>query len=302
MADVLRKSRKLLRKIAGRPRQDNLEEPAKTMYGTSSPSTNNKTRPTDLKIGYYVVPELLMVVALGSLCAATAPLVTVLAWLYFAFADAVYTRQFLFVYENTHDSGARDVWPALHRSAVYALVVAHLATLSTLYLLGGRIQALLLAPLPVLVHTFYVHFLKPYYIDPASSLDRHTARITNLYNPLNTINFDPNFYRHPSLTEANLALNSHTVARAMSADSTQPCQGEPRTRDAFLFSGDTTTTDDDDYDTTSGNDDDSDFGQIESDDKTLQILPPAGEEEEKQRLLRQDDDGKEDGLEMLSVL
>ena len=218
-SEAVKKYKRILYKLRSK---SSLEEEKNVSSSRKYDDLINITPPS-LFFGAYVVPELLVVVAVGTLYTVIAPLVSVAAYLYFLFADLVYTRQLLCVYRPVPtDAGAKDLWPALVRCSVYALVVSQLATLSYLSILGAFYQSILLAPLPLLTHTFYASVLVPFFVEPAAELDKHTANTYRLFDVVPSVitHFDPLFYQHPNLkSPPPVFLDADAIVRSFSSRS-----------------------------------------------------------------------------------
>ena len=161
--------------------------------------------PPEFRIG-YTGPEFLMVVLVGLTYAPIAPMILVIAFVYFAMAEAVFSRQFLFVYANLSESGGINVFPALSFFTVVSLLVAQAVLFSYELLLSGSNQAPTILVLPFLTLWFYLRLVR-FYENPAKYLDRDTAVTHDLYkrNPDAPLRVDA--YRHPALVATSVNAN-----------------------------------------------------------------------------------------------
>ncbi|KAJ8598134.1 hypothetical protein CTAYLR_007422 [Chrysophaeum taylorii] len=163
--------------------------------------------PPEFRIGHQV-PSALMVVLVGTLYAPIAPLILPLSFCFFVVADAVFARQFLFVYVSTYEGGGLFLWPALVSFSILSLVVSQCTVISYLTILSGARQAPLLAPLPFVTVVVYRRLVR-FYQSPAKVLDRETAVCHDLYDTSRYRHLlVADLYRHPALY-----VDSVTAAR-----------------------------------------------------------------------------------------
>lgn len=157
-----------------------------------------KPMPPEFLLGFQV-PSLLIVVLIGTLYAAIAPIILLVAFVFFVFAVPVYSRQFLFVYVSTYEAGALYLWPALTYVTTLALIVSQCTLISYLTIRGGVHQASTLIPLPIATFLFYRSLVR-FYERPARVLDRQTAVENRLFD---ATKFEPtllqHLFRHPAL-------------------------------------------------------------------------------------------------------
>jgi len=153
--------------------------------------------PPEFRIG-YTGPEFLMVVLVGLTYAPIAPVILVVACGFFALAEAVLARQFLFVYANASESGGLNVFPPLNFFTHLSILVAQAVLFSYLLLNRGVFQAPVLLPLPFGTVYFYLRLVR-FYENPAKFLDRDTAVTHDLYKTNPATPLRPDAYRHPAL-------------------------------------------------------------------------------------------------------
>lgn len=151
-------------------------------------------------------PDFLMVVFVGALYAPIAPLILIAAFVYFFVADAVWTRQFLFVYVAAAEGGGQYIWPRLVFFSFLSLLVAQCTTLSYVSLLGGARQAPFLLPLPFLSAFSYQRIVR-FLLKPAAFLDRETATKRQLYDSTASESFKADYYRQPVLNAESLTAD-----------------------------------------------------------------------------------------------
>ena len=144
-------------------------------------------------------PTQLLVIMICFTYAAISPIILPFGALYFFGGLLVYKKQALLVYTPTYESGG-SLFPAVCDRTILGLICGQLTFLGYCVIRRGKIQPILLVPLPFITYFTMMHFRR-HYGDPGKSLSLERARQIDLNPPSDTSKFDRDAYRQPVLAE-----------------------------------------------------------------------------------------------------
>jgi hypothetical protein len=144
-------------------------------------------------------PTQLLVIVICFTYASITPIVLPFGALYFFGSLLVYKKQALYVYRPTYESGG-SLFPAVCDRTIVGLILSQLTFLGYCVIRKGRIQPILLIPLPIMTY-FTMSHLRNHYGNPGKALSLERARQIDHHPPADTSKFDRDAYRQPVLAE-----------------------------------------------------------------------------------------------------
>jgi hypothetical protein len=146
--------------------------------------------------------------------AAISPMILPFGALYFVFALVVYKKQAMFVYTPTFESGG-SLFPSACDRTVISLILGQLTFIGYCLIRRGKIQPILLIPLPLFTIRVMRYFRR-HYGDPGRFLSLEMARKIDKHPPVQNSEFNKDAYRQPVLAEGVAAPMAYRrAARAV---------------------------------------------------------------------------------------
>jgi len=165
----------------------------------------------ELPIMYgWEYPSQLLVIMICFTYAAISPMILPFGAIYFFFALVVYKKQAMFVYTPTFESGGSLFHSACDRTLM-GLILGQLTFLGYCLIRGGKIQPILLVPLPFITVQTMRYFQK-HYSDPGRFLSLEMARKIDKDPPVHISEFNRDAYRQPVLAEGVAAPKTYRRA------------------------------------------------------------------------------------------
>ena len=155
-------------------------------------------------------PSQLLVIMICFTYAAISPMILPFGAIYFFFALVVYKKQAMFVYTPTFESGGSLFHSACDRTLM-GLILGQLTFLGYCLIRGGKIQPILLVPLPFITVQTMRYFQK-HYSDPGRFLSLEMARKIDKDPPVHISEFNRDAYRQPVLAEGVAAPKTYRRA------------------------------------------------------------------------------------------
>mmetsp|Transcript_14184 Transcript_14184/g.21223 ORF Transcript_14184/g.21223 Transcript_14184/m.21223 type:complete len:407 (-) Transcript_14184:91-1311(-) len=170
----------------------------------------------------WIYPCLLMVFMIIMIYSCIAPMICLLAVVYFAFAYLMYKYQLLYVYVNEYQSGGH-MWYSVFDMSMMALLCGNVTLLGYLASKKELIRApfYIVAPLPALITLFWRRCNERFYgpsvnlsLQHAGIIDKHYRDCAARMRSTPVDSFNERAYHQPSLTEPYLAPEPYRLRSA----------------------------------------------------------------------------------------